>query len=86
MILLINDLICRRRSTDIAVHQEYFARLPGYPSENSNGGIDLAIYCKIPGVGVLSSNDLLAVMVSSVANIQNDIGMIYLSLVMLIYS
>ena len=50
--------------------------MPGFPTADTNGGVDLAIYCKIPGVGVMSSGDLITVMVASVTDIQNDHGML----------
>lgn len=54
--------------------KEYFARLPGYPMDDGSGGIDLAVYSKVPGAGVLESTKLLTALQSASTDIQTSLG------------
>lgn len=65
----------RKRSTAITFYKEYFARLPGYPQLDGNGDLQLAVYSKIPGSGVLESEQLLSVIVGASADIEASLGM-----------
>ena len=56
-------------------YKEYFSRLPGYPTENNNGGLDMAVYCLIPGDGLLVGGDLLSAMEEATAAIEAALGM-----------
>ena len=60
----------------ITIYKEFFARLPGYPATNENGGVDLAIYCTIPGSGVLNGSRLLESLQTARSGIQASLGMI----------
>ena len=53
-----NICLFRKRSTTVTFYKEYFSRLPGYPQYDDNNNLQLAIYALIPGVGVLSADDL----------------------------
>lgn len=70
--------ICRKRAAAVVeIYKEYFARMPGYPIANNQGGIDMAVYCLIPGVGVLENDKLLSALNDASTDIQTALGNIF---------
>jgi len=60
--------------SSVTYNKEYFARLTGYPRENEDGSIAMAVYCIIPGTGVLENNKVWNAVNTAANDIQNSLG------------